>query len=69
MKSIGSVFYIILMQSCHERTQGIEQEECLVSSANAVLWHSYVVAIGSVLHGMSHLQCYVLITHSTVVKM
>ena len=69
MKTIGSVCYGILMQSCHERTKGIGQEECLVSSANAMLLHSYVVAIGCVLHWMSHLQCYVLITHSVVVKM
>ena len=69
MKTIGSVYYVILMQSCHERTEDIEQEECLVSSTNAVLLHSYTVATGSILHWMSHLQCGVLITHSTVVKM
>ena len=51
MKTIGSVYNIILMQSCHERTEGIGQEECEVSSTNAVLLHSYAVAIGSVLHG------------------
>ena len=69
MKTIGSVYYVILMQSCHERTEDIEQEECLVSSTNAVLLHSYVVAIRSVLHWMSHLQCCVLIMHSAVLKM
>ena len=45
MKTIGSVCYVILMQSCHERTEGIEQEECLVSFANAVLLHLCTVAI------------------------
>ena len=69
MKTISSVCHVILMQSCHERTKGIGQEECVVSSANAVLLHSYAIAIGSILHWMSHLQCRVLITHSTVVKM
>ena len=70
MKTIGSVCYVILMQSCHERTKGIEQEECLVSLANAVLLHSYAVAIGFVLHWMSRLQqCCVLIMHSAMVKM
>ena len=44
------------------------QEKCLVSSVNAVLLHSYIVAIGSILHWMSHLQCRVLITHSAMVK-
>ena len=56
------------MQSCHEKIEGIGQEECVVSSANAVLLHSYAVASGSVLHWMSHLHCCVLITHSAVVK-
>ena len=69
MKTIGSVCYGILMQSCHERTKGIEQEECLVSLANAVLLHSYAIAFVSILHWMLHLQCRVLITHSAVVKM
>ena len=69
MKTIGSVCYGILMQSCYERTKGIGQEECLVSSVNAVLLHSHAIAIGSVLHWMSHLQGCVLITHSAVVKM
>ena len=59
----------ILIKSCYERTKGIGQEECVVSSANAVFLHSYATAIGSVLHWMAHLQCYVLITHSTVVNM
>ena len=68
MKTIGSVCYGILMQSCHERTKGIGQEECLVLLANAVLLHLSAVAIGYVLHWMLHLQCYVLIMHSTVVK-
>ena len=66
---MGNVCYVILMQSCHERTEGIGKEECVVSSANAMLLHSYAVAIGSILHWMSHLQCRVLITHSFVVKM
>ena len=69
MKTIGSVCYVILMQSCHKRIEGIEQEECLVSLANAVLLHLCAIAIGFVLHWMSHLQCCVLITHSAVVKM
>ena len=69
VKTIGSVCNVILMQSCHERTKGIGQEECVVSSANAVLLHSYAVAIGSVLHWMSHLQCCLLITQSALVKM
>ena len=68
MKTIGSVYYVIMMQSCHERTEGIGQEECLVSSTNAVLLHSHAVAIGSILHWMSHLLCCVLITHSAMVK-
>ena len=68
MKTIGSVCYGILMQSCHERTEGIGQKECVVSSANAVLLHSYAVAIDAVLHWMLHLRCCVLATHSVVVK-
>ena len=68
MKTIGSVCNVILMKSCHKRTKGIEQEECVVSSANAVLLHSYAVAIGFVLYWMTHLQCRVLITHGVVVK-
>ena len=69
LKTIGSVCYVVLMQSCHERTEGIGQEECVVSSANALLLHSYAVAIGSVLHWMSHLQCCVLNMQSAMVKM
>ena len=69
MKTIGSLCYVILMQSCHERTEGIGQEECVVSSANAMLLPSYAIAIGSVLHWMLHLQCCVLIMHSAMVKM
>ena len=45
MKTIGSMCYGILMQSCHERTEGIEQEECLVLLANVVLLHLCTVAI------------------------
>ena len=44
------------------------QEKCLVLSVNAMLLHSCAVAIGFVLHWMSHLQCRVLITHSIVLK-
>ena len=68
MKTIVSVCHVILMQSCHEWTEGIKQEECLVSLANAVLLHLCIVAIDAVLHWMSHLQCRVLITHSVMVK-
>ena len=57
----------VLVKSCHERTEGIRQDWCLVS-ANALLLHSYAVAIGSVLYWMLHLQCRVLITHGAVVK-
>ena len=35
---------------------------------SAVLLHSYAIAIGFVLYWMTHLQCRVLITHGTVVK-
>ena len=65
---MGSIYYVILMKSCHERTEGIGQEECLVSSANAILLHSHAIAIGSILYWMAHLQCCVLITHGVVVK-
>ena len=68
MKTIGSVCYIILTQSCYTRTEGIEQEERLVSLVNVVLLHMCIVAIDAVLHWMLHLQCHVLITHSAVVK-
>ena len=44
------------------------QEECLVLSVNVGVLHSCAVAIGSIMHWISHLQCCVLITHSTVVK-
>ena len=44
------------------------QEECLVFLVNTALLHSCAIAIGSVLHWMSHLQCCVLIMHSTMVK-
>ena len=60
---------VILMKLRHERTEGIEQEKCLVSSANVVMLHSYAIAIGSILQWMPHLQCYVLIMHSAMVKM
>ena len=50
MKIIDSVCNGILMKSCHERTKGNGQEEVMVSSANAVLLHSYAAAIESVLH-------------------
>ena len=66
-KTIGSVCCIVLVKSCHKRTKGIRQDWCLVS-ANALLLHSYAVAIGSVLYWMLHLQCRVLITHGAVVK-
>ena len=69
MKTIGSVCYIILMQSCHERTKGIELEECLVSLSNAMLLHLYTIAIEAILHWMSHLQSYVLIMHGAIMKM
>ena len=69
IKTIGIVCNGILMKSCHPRTKGIGQEECVVSPVNAVLLHSYVVAIGSSLHWMAHLQCRMLIMQSAVVKM
>ena len=52
MKTTGSVCgdNVVLVKTCHERTEGNGQEECLVLSANAVLLHSYAAAIGSVLH-------------------
>ena len=59
--------YVILVKSCHERTEGIRQDWCLVS-ANAMLLHSDAVTIGSILYWISHLQCCVLATHSAVVK-
>ena len=55
------------MKACHERTEGIRQDWCLVA-ANAMLLHSHAVAIGSSLYWMLHLQCRVLITHGAVVK-
>ena len=50
VQTIGSVCNVILMKSCHERTKGMGQKECVVSSENAVLLHSYAVAVGSIQH-------------------
>ena len=50
MKTMGGVCVnVVLVKSCHERTKSIGQDRCLVS-ANAMLLHSYAVAIGSVLY-------------------
>ena len=50
MKTIRNVYYGILMKSCHERTKGIAQEECLVLLANVVSLHLGTVAIEAILH-------------------
>ena len=59
---------VVLVKSYHGRTEGIEEDMCLVSLVSAVLLHSRVVAIGSIMHWIAHLRCYVLATHSATVK-
>ena len=59
---------VVQVKSSHGRTKGIEEDVCLVSLVSAMLLHSCVIAIGSVMHWIAHLQCYVLAMHSAVVK-